>query len=119
LENSLAIALVITAIGMTLLFLSLVLFYGIIALLTAVTRERPRKPPGGAVAVEELGNALERRALQAAAIAVSLARAEAEQSHGAPGDLPSLASGDRDVTPWWSMHHQHRLTEKKAPRRPL
>lgn len=118
-ENPLGIALVITAIGMTLLFLSLVLFYGIIALLTAVTRERARKPPGGAVAVEELGNALDSRALQAAAIAISLARAEADQSRGAFSDVPSLASGGRDVTPWWSMHHQLRLAEKNRPRRPL
>jgi Na+-transporting methylmalonyl-CoA/oxaloacetate decarboxylase gamma subunit len=119
LENSLATALVITAIGMTLLFLSLVLFYGIIALLTAVTREGARKPNGAAVAAEELGDAIERRALQAAAIAVSLARAEAEQSRGAFSDVPSLASGGRDVTPWWSMHHQHRLAEKNRPRRSL
>ena len=118
-ENSLATALVITAIGMTLLFLSLVLFYGIIALLTAATRERARKPHGAAVAVEELGNALDSRALQAAAIAVALARAEAEQSRDAFSDVPALGSSGHDVTPWWSMYHQHRLAEKNRPRRPL
>jgi len=118
LENSLVTALVITAIGMTLLFLSLVLFYGIIALLTAITKERPPKPSAGADTVEELGDAPNIRALQAAAIAIALARAEAEQSGGTLNDALSLASGDRDVTPWWSSHHQRRLAEKNRSRRP-
>ncbi|NIV37431.1 MAG: hypothetical protein GWN58_50845, partial [Anaerolineae bacterium] len=43
-ENPLVTVLIISAIGMSLLFLSLVLFYGIISLLTAATSGRPAAP---------------------------------------------------------------------------
>jgi Na+-transporting methylmalonyl-CoA/oxaloacetate decarboxylase gamma subunit len=117
-DDSLVTALVISAIGMTLLFLSLILFYGIISLLTAATREKPSTPPGRTDGAEEQRDALADRALQAAAIAVALARAEAEGEAGKASGSVSLAPGNRDVTPWWSLHHQHRLAGKGKPRRP-
>lgn len=117
-ENPLVTALVITAIGMSLLFLSLVLFYGIISLLTAVTRDRSRVLPVGTDVAEERGGVPERRTLQAAAIAIALARAELEQGPGALDGAPAFASSDRDLTRWWSLHHQHRLAEKRIRRRP-
>jgi Na+-transporting methylmalonyl-CoA/oxaloacetate decarboxylase gamma subunit len=117
LENSLVTTLVITAIGMSLLFLSLVLFHGIISLLTAVTRERAATPSReGDGAVQQKG-AWEERALQAAAIAIALARAESLGGPGRAYDSGSLASGDREVTLWWSLHHQHRLAETGKARR--
>jgi Na+-transporting methylmalonyl-CoA/oxaloacetate decarboxylase gamma subunit len=116
-EDSLATALIISAIGISLLFLSLILFYGIISLLTAVTRDRSATPPGRTDSTEEQRDAPADRALQAAAIAIALARAEAEGEAGKAGASVSLASGDRDVTSWWSLHHQHRLARKRKPRR--
>ena len=116
-DDSLVTALIISAIGMTLLFLSLILFYGIISLLTAVTRDRSAPSPGRTDSAEEQGDAPADRPLRAAAIAIALARAEAEGEAGKASVSLSLASGDRDVTPWWSLHHQHRLAGKGKPRR--
>ena len=116
-EDSLVTALIISAIGMTLLFLSLILFYGIISLLTAVTRDKPATPPEKTDSAEGQRGAPADRALQAAAIAIALARAEAEGEAGKASASVSLASGDRDVTSWWSLHHQHRLGRKRKPRR--
>ena len=116
-EDSLITALIVSAIGISLLFLSLILFYGIISLLTAVTRDKPATPPGRTDSAEEQRDAPADRALQAAAIAIVLARAEAEGEAGKTSASAPLASGDRDVTPWWSLHHQHRLAGKGEPRR--
>lgn len=112
-ENPLTISLVITAIGMTLLFLSLVLFYGILSLLTAVTRERARE----AEQQETKEHAPEHRALQAAAMAIALARIEAAQGPGSAGEAARASAGTQDVTSWWSLHHQRRLAGEKRPRR--
>lgn len=113
-ENSLGLTLLITAIGMSLLFLSLVLFYGIISLLTAVTGERPSTHSGSADSATGSVAGIDVSALQAAAIAIALARAAAEGGAGGP-ILPGAS--DRDVTTWWSLHHQHRLAEAGKPRR--
>jgi hypothetical protein len=77
-ENALVTALVISAIGISLLFLSLVLFYGITSLLTAVTRDRSATPSGWTDVTPQQEDTPPDRALQAAAIAIALARAEAE-----------------------------------------
>ena len=113
-ENSLVTTLLITAIGMSLLFLSLVLFYGIISLLTAVTGERAAAPAKATDSTTESRSQPEVGALQAAAIAIALARAGAEEGTGSPV-LP--ASDEVDVTSWWSLHHQDRLAEAGRPRR--
>ena len=112
-ENPLTTSLVITAIGISLLFLSLVLFYGILSLLTAVTRERPRE--AGRQEPDE--HVPEDRSMQAAAIAIALARIEAAQGPGSAGEAAISPSGDCDVTSWWSMHHQQRLAGEKRPGR--
>ncbi len=112
-ENPLTTSLVITAIGMSLLFLSLVLFYGILSLLTAITRERARE----AERQEPEVHASERRALQAAVIAIALARIEAAQGPGSAGKDAGVSAGALDTTAWWSMHHQQRLAGEKRPRR--
>jgi Na+-transporting methylmalonyl-CoA/oxaloacetate decarboxylase gamma subunit len=117
-DNALGTALIISAIGITLLFLSLILFYGIISLLTAVTRDKPATTPRRTDNSEEQRDEPGRRALQAAAIAIALARAEAEGEAGKASASISLASGDRNVTSWWSLHHQHRLAGKGKSRRP-
>ena len=116
-DNPLVTVLVISVIGMSLLFLSLVLFYGIISLLTAVTRERSSAPPGSADGAEVRKDAPAERALRAAAVAIALARAQARGA-GKARDFLTPASADRDVTSWWSLHHQHRLVRKGKTRRP-
>jgi len=117
LESSLATTLVITAIGMSLLFLSLILFYGIISLLTAVTRQKPVPPPQGTKSPPERKEARDNRVLQAAAIAIALARSESEASPARHGDVVILPPGARTVSPWWQLHHQHQLAETRKPRR--
>ena len=116
-DDPLVTVLIISAIGMSLLFLSLVLFYGIISLLTAATTDRPSaslESTAGTIAPSEVPTD---RALRAAVVAIALARAEAEGQAGKPGSV-FPASGDRDLAPWWSLHHQHRLAERGKPRRP-
>ena len=113
-DNSLVTVLVISAIGMSLLFLSLVLFYGIISLLATVTRDRTTAPTGRTAGEEEQGVGPADRMLQAAVVAITLARAEAQ---GKAAGSFSQASGERDLTPWWSLHHQDRLAGKGKTRR--
>lgn len=117
-DNPLVIVLIISAIGMSLLFLSLILFYGIISLLTAATRERHPTPLAGKGGAEARREAPADRAFRAAAVAIALARAEAEGQATRASGPAFQASGDRDLTPWWSLHHQHRLAGEGKPRRP-
>ena len=116
-DNSLVIVLIISAIGMSLLFLSLVLFYGIISLLTAATRDRSSTPPERPDGAEAHGEPPADRALRAALVAITLARAEAEGQAARASSHVSKASSERYPTPWWSLHHQHRLAAKGKPRR--
>jgi len=113
-EEPLPVALVISAIGMTLLFLSLILFYGMLSLLMSVTRERatsgvsPEAEPAGAPETM----------LRAAAIAVALARAEAEPGPSL-ADLAATAgtAGRGQVSPWWTLHHQRQMIPHPKARR--
>lgn len=116
-ESSLVTTLVITAIGMSLLFLSLILFYGIISLLTALTRQRPAKTRARMDGAAEPKAPPQVRALRAAAIAIALARSESEASPARHGDAVILPPGARTVSPWWQLHHQHQLAETRKPRR--
>ena len=112
-ENPLTTSLVISAIGMSLLFLSLVLFYGILSLLTAITRERAKE-------AERQGpeeHAPEHRALQAAAIAIALARIDTTQGPRSAAQPAGTSAGAPDATSWWSVHHQQRLAGEKRRRR--
>ena len=113
-DNSLVTVLVISAIGMSLLFLSLVLFYGIISLLATVTRDRTTAPTGRKASEQEGRGVPADRMLQAAVVAITLARAGAQ---GKEASSFSQASGENDLTPWWSLHHQHRLAGKGKTRR--
>ena len=113
-DNSLVTVLVISAIGMSLLFLALVLFYGIISLLATVTRDRSTAPAGIPAGEEEQREVSADRMLRAAVVAITLARAQAQ---GKTASSFSWASGNGDLTPWWSLHHQHRLAGKGKTRR--
>jgi Na+-transporting methylmalonyl-CoA/oxaloacetate decarboxylase gamma subunit len=117
LEDSLVTALIITAIGMTLLFLSLALFYGLLSLMTALLRERSAEADGARAREGEQAagpGAGKGARLRAAALAVALARAEAEQGTGlVPGDE---VRGEA-VSSWWALHHQRRLAFAPKARR--
>lgn len=122
-DESLQVALAITVIGMTLLFLSLILFWGLITLLTAVVKDKPTTPTQQ-VTAEDSGKARERAGaeetatLRAAAVAVVLARAEAEHRSGpAMAPVADGTSADRQISPWWSLHHQRQLAPNPEAKR--
>jgi Na+-transporting methylmalonyl-CoA/oxaloacetate decarboxylase gamma subunit len=115
LNNPLVTSLSITAIGMTLLFLALILFYGLMSLMMSVMQSR-------SVAAESAGAEAEpdedEAFLRAAAIAVALARAETEQA----GDGAGIPVGtERATAPaastWWTLHHQRQLAPFSSARR--
>ncbi len=111
-DDTLLSALLITAIGMSLLFLVLAFFYGLLWLLTAVAQGRPaanlqaRSPAPGPEPEKEA-------TLEAAAIAVALARARAIRRAGPPVSPADITTAD----PWWSLHHQRQLTLNPGTRR--
>ncbi len=108
-ENLLVVSLLITVIGMTLLFIALAILYGMMYLMTAVLRD-PAPAPTEA-AEEPTGTEQEQPAvLRAAAIAVALARAQQET----PGVPPVAETGGGDGSRWWLLHHIRRLTAQPA-----
>jgi hypothetical protein len=113
-------ALVIALIGMTLLFLSLIFFYGLLSLITAVIKDRPTPKRAQAEVRTSQGERGIRpeEVLRAAAVAVALARAEAE---GGPGLAmrhgPSETTVESPISPWWSLHHQRTLATNPNARR--
>lgn len=123
-DNSLGIALIIAAVGMSLLFLSLAFFYGLLSFLTAAVKDKPKSPAQQAAGREQ-GKAAEGRGeekeprLRAAAVAIALARAEAEAGYSLAA-TPAMDEppGDQPVSPWWSLHHQRQMSlEPSAWRR--
>jgi hypothetical protein len=113
-EEPLPVALVISAIGMTLLFLSLVLFYGLLSLLTSVTQERATS--GVSPEAEVVGE--HETMLRAAAIAVAMARAEAEAPPSPAGSPATIETADRgQISPWWALHHQREMIPHPKARR--
>lgn len=122
-DNSLLTALIISVIGMTLLFLSLILFYGLLLLLAAIFRDKPSTLPQQAVGGEDAGDGgggggPEDARIQAAIVAVALARAEAEAATlPAVVVAPEGVAADQSVSAWWSLHHQRQITTNPDTRR--
>ncbi len=104
------VVLSISAVGMSLLFLALAFFYGLLLLLTSVVRDRGVEP--GCATEKGAEPAQDEALLQAAAIAIALARAEAEM---APS--PDAAALPLPVSPWWALYHQRRLASPTNARR--
>jgi Na+-transporting methylmalonyl-CoA/oxaloacetate decarboxylase gamma subunit len=124
LDNPLGIALLIAAVGMSLLFLSLAFFYGLLSFLTATVKDQPASPAQQAAGRDQ-GKAAEDKCeeeeplLRAAAVAIALARAEAEVGHSLAA-TPAMdgTPGGQPVSPWWSLHHQRQMSlEPSAWRR--
>jgi Na+-transporting methylmalonyl-CoA/oxaloacetate decarboxylase gamma subunit len=123
-DSPLLISLVVTSIGMLMLFLALAVLYGLMVLMTRVTdvrgliKERPEAETGeqgskGAGSRKQEARDGKRRA---AVIGVALARAEQQLSEvGAPG-AEEAASSWR-VSPWRALHHQRQLTVSRRTRR--
>jgi len=102
-DNPLVISLIVSGIGMLMLFLALAFLYGLMYLMTAVIRDKPT------VEVRERGDREVR--LQVAAIGVSLARAEQEMiASGAPEEAESVSG-------WRMLHHQRQLMCNAPTRR--
>jgi hypothetical protein len=124
LDNSLGNALIIAAVGMSLLFLSLAFFYGLLSFLTATVRDKPTSPAQQGAgrdqgkAMEDKGEEEEPR-LRAAAVAIALARAEAQLGYSlAATPATDGTPGDQPLSPWWSLHHQRQMSlEPSAWRR--
>jgi hypothetical protein len=117
LDPDLVAALVISAVGITLLFLALALFYGVLLLLAAIFEGRASADvadPEPASPEPEKADA----ALQAIAIGVALARARAEQTASldlVPGEEAFAAAPG--VSPWWTLHHQRQVSHRPEARR--
>ena len=117
-DSPITVSLVISVIGMTLLFLTLLLFYFLLTLLGLASREQPaieepRATPESGSATFEEGRS------QAAVLGVALARVEA-QSGPAPGRSAPRGGGRSDPrrsSPWWDLHHARRLESSSRPRR--
>ncbi len=108
-NSPLMTTLLISGIGITLLFLALGLFYGLLSLLMRLAEGRHS---GGEGAVPDEPEPVGDEAmLQAAAIAVALARAQAEQTAGplAPAGMAPLSS-PAIASAWWTLHHQRQLS---------
>jgi Na+-transporting methylmalonyl-CoA/oxaloacetate decarboxylase gamma subunit len=110
-DNLVVMALVVSGVGMLLLFAALAFLYGLIYLLTAVLRDP--SPAPAPVAEGSRPDRVERKVTwRAAAAAVALARAEREfrSSHA-----PAAQGGA--VSPWWALHQGRQLMPKPGKRR--
>jgi hypothetical protein len=122
-ENPLVTVLMITALGMSLLFLALAFFYGLLAGMARGLKDRDLTLQGErALPTEgagEEGPSLAAAGLQAAAVAIALARArvQAPQGGGGAGLQVEGSGGARAPSAWWSLHHQRRLASRTSHRR--
>lgn len=108
-DNPIVISLVVSGIGMLILFLSLAFLCGLMYLMTAFIKDRTHEQEQEQGAGGRRQEASSRR-LQAAVIAVALARAEQEQS-------PVGATGAKETTSAWrALHHQRQLTYTRPAR---
>lgn len=106
-DNLLVHTLVVSALGMFLLFLALAFLYGLMYLMTTVLRDAPSAQ--AQPAVEEQQGSEDREAkLRAAVVAVVLARARREARPVAA--LPEgKAAPSAPTSPWWALHHGRQL----------
>jgi Na+-transporting methylmalonyl-CoA/oxaloacetate decarboxylase gamma subunit len=121
-DNPLVTVLMITVLGMGLLFLALAFFYGLLSGMARGLKERdrparqqPARPAAGSG--EEEAQSWEAARLQAAAAAIALARARVQAAQ--PGPLVHLegVGGSQAPSAWWSLHHQRQLALRGRPGR--
>lgn len=100
-ENPLTASLIVTGIGIVMLFLAMVLLYGLMYGMTGLIKDRHEEEGKGTLRAGDRKDqvAAKRRA---AAVSVALARAELELS-------AVVASGPRARSSPWRQYHHHRL----------
>ncbi len=114
-DNLMVTAIVVSAVGMFLLFVALVFLYGMMYLMTSVLKD---PTPESALPAEGPGTEAvdETVVWRAAAAAVALARAEHESRSARPSVPGETAEGGA-VSPWWALHHSRRLLAELTKRR--
>jgi Na+-transporting methylmalonyl-CoA/oxaloacetate decarboxylase gamma subunit len=119
LENLFVVSLVVSGLGMLLLFIALAILYGLMYLMTILLRD-PTAAPVHAGPEDQRVPGGKEATYRAAVIAVALARARQEPS---PVDVPATGEGTGadtrrlGVSAWWAFHHDRQLTQKpKSPR---
>jgi len=131
-DEPIIVALVVSGIGMLMLFLALAFLYGLMVLMTRITsiralsKDQPeaeeaggRRQGAGGRRQEARDKRQEARSRKqrAAVIAVALARAEQEI---VPPSVPPTGGEERGggaVSPWRTLHHQRQLTLHLRTRR--
>ena len=114
-ENPLAISLVVTGIGMLMLFLALAVLYGLMYLMTTLIKDRPEagEAEQGATGVKQDAGRVEQgtrsgepeagdERRRAAVIGVALARAELELSQAVAPEVQAGPSA-------WQQYHRQRV----------
>jgi Na+-transporting methylmalonyl-CoA/oxaloacetate decarboxylase gamma subunit len=111
-NDPILVALMISAVGLSLLFGALFLLYGLMMALTAVARDRDPAPdpPASELASRSPESGDRDRRAQVAVIAVALARVERERG-AAPAPAPTGGWSP------WRAFHAHRLLGRRGERR--
>ena len=125
-DSPVVTALVITGIGVPMLFLALAMLCGLMYALTALTREGREE---GYKGEGEEGNKEGRKQgykgeageqdlarQRAAIVGVALARAEAECGRPSRPEVKETQSASH-VSPWWTLHHQRQLARQPHTRK--
>ena len=114
-DNPIIISLVVSGIGMLILFLALAFIYGLMYLMTTFIKDRADEQEQGAGGRgQETGSKRQEarsRRLRAAAIGVALARAEQESV------AVGLPEAEEPISSWRALHHQRQLTLNLPTRR--
>jgi len=100
-DNPLTTALVVSGIGLLLLFAALAFLYGLIYAMTAIIKDRPDVEEEGSALTAGADRGAARAKRRAAVVAVALARAQLQSS---PAGSPEAEIG---IGPW-GQYHRHR-----------
>ena len=109
-DNPVTISLVVSGIGMLMLFVTLTILYGLMYLMTWATTDRTSKEETPKEQVGEV-EGVDEEEWRVAVIAVALARAELEQNVVGTGDVGEAVSA------WRALHHQRQLARNMPVRR--
>jgi len=114
-QDPVVVSLIVSGLGLALLFLALALLYGLMHLMTKLLEDRPvaPAPPLEAGDRDSIG---QEEKLRAAAIAVALACAGRESR---PVATPAAdeVTGPGRASLWWALHHQRQLAPPPSKRR--
>lgn len=102
-KDTLSTSLIVSGIGMLMLFLAMVLLYGLMYGMTALLRDRESAESAGSTA-GSVPQRAENGKQKAAAIALALARAELEAHPLVPSE------GRTESSPWRQYHHHRSLS---------